>query len=335
MKKWKLMTKSFVVCIVFSVISMVGMAVFFIQRNQLEEPGELFTDAMIMEENGSFEKNGQTDNLGYICIPLPAEMTEEKIEIINDRSSHKIMVTMKNVPEDFFYHHSLSGSNQYITRQMYGYAQGVARLDFELSRFCEYEKRIESNHLYLKFLPPSEMYPYIVVLDAGHGGEDAGTVVYQVEEKSVALNTVLKTGEKLESAGVRVYYTRADDNMVDTEERIRLADEVQADLFVSIHCNADSKTRVTKGIEILAKRPYENLAGCMEEELEAMSATVRREFVDGIPILDGLEVPSVMVQTGYLTNKQEALRLTDEKYLDKMADCIYNGIMQVYEGAEK
>lgn len=334
MKEWKLLTKSFAFCVVFSAAAMAAMIIFFLNREEPANAEELLANGVMMEESGLFGGEEQKENTEYICIPLPPECTEDEIRMIQDMAGHKAMLAIRNIPEDFFYLHPLSGNNEHVERPLYGYEDGEARICFELSGFYECERMIRDGCLYLKFLTPKEMYSRVVVLDAGHGGEDAGTVFYQVNEKDVALDTVLKVGGLLEQAGVRVYYTRLDDTAVETEERIRIANEIQPDMFVSIHCNADPRTRVTTGIEILSKAVYGDLADRLAEALEPVPESVEKGSGSRIPVLAGLDIPAVMVQAGYLTNKQEAMNLADEKYLDKIAEGIYNGIMKAYEETE-
>ncbi len=81
---------------------------------------------------------------------------------------------------------------------------------------------------------------FIVVLDAGHGGKDPGKVGYKnSKEKEIALKIVLQVGKLLEKqSNVKVVYTRKTDVFVDLWERGRIANKSDADLFVSIHCNA-------------------------------------------------------------------------------------------------
>ena len=80
---------------------------------------------------------------------------------------------------------------------------------------------------------------FIVVLDAGHGGKDPGKAAKHYHEKDIALNVVLKLGKKLEELeDVKVIYTRVTDVFLDLKERGRIANDADADLFLSIHCNA-------------------------------------------------------------------------------------------------
>lgn len=80
-----------------------------------------------------------------------------------------------------------------------------------------------------------------VVLDPGHGGKDYGVVYHGFIEKNIALNVALKVGKILEKEGVQVIYTRKTDAFVELDERRDAAKRANADVFVSIHCNGESK----------------------------------------------------------------------------------------------
>ena len=90
---------------------------------------------------------------------------------------------------------------------------------------------------------------FVVVLDAGHGGKDPGRPTsYGYKEKDIALDIVLKVGKNLESVpGVSVIYTRKTDIFLELRERATIANKADADLFVSVHCNAhDSQAHGTE-----------------------------------------------------------------------------------------
>lgn len=84
-----------------------------------------------------------------------------------------------------------------------------------------------------------------VVIDPGHGGKDPGTQWGGVREKNVVLSIALKLGRLIQEQvpGVKVIYTRTDDRFIELYERGRIANRNNADLFISIHCNANNSTR--------------------------------------------------------------------------------------------
>lgn len=96
--------------------------------------------------------------------------------------------------------------------------------------------------------------PFVVVIDAGHGGKDAGAIGYnlKLKEKNVNLKTALKLGNLLEKEeGVKVIYTRKKDVFIPLHERARIANKAKADLFISIHTNA-AENRSASGTETYA-----------------------------------------------------------------------------------
>ena len=85
---------------------------------------------------------------------------------------------------------------------------------------------------------------FIVVLDAGHGGDDGGNTHHGTKEKDVALKAVLSLGKKLEATqGVKVIYTRKTDVFIPLIKRAQIANDAKADLFVSIHLNGFHKEK--------------------------------------------------------------------------------------------
>ena len=84
--------------------------------------------------------------------------------------------------------------------------------------------------------------PFVVVLDAGHGGKDPGRPTdFGYKEKDIALKMVLKIGENLKKyKNIKVIYTRKTDIFLELRQRAAIANKADADLFVSIHCNAHS-----------------------------------------------------------------------------------------------
>jgi N-acetylmuramoyl-L-alanine amidase len=89
-----------------------------------------------------------------------------------------------------------------------------------------------------------------IVIDAGHGGHDSGTLGYGgIEEKDVVLDVALRLGKLLhERLGAEIIYTRSDDTFIPLETRTAIANKAQADLFLSIHANS-SRDESARGVE--------------------------------------------------------------------------------------
>ena len=104
-------------------------------------------------------------------------------------------------------------------------------------------------------LAGAEPGPLVVVLDAGHGGHfphDGARGPRGLREKNIALAVALKTKQVLEAQGATVVLTRETDEDVSLADRVRIANEAGADLFLSIHCNSMEKSddrKITRGIE--------------------------------------------------------------------------------------
>ena len=156
-----------------------------------------------------------------------------------------------------------------------------------------------------------------VVLDAGHGGKDPGKVVNKtIYEKDVVLKIALLVGKKLEAhPDIKVIYTRKTDELIDLYERGAIANKNKADVFVSIHCNAH-ETQV-EGAETY-------VLGLNANEQNFEVAKVRQA---GFIVLHQTYMPSILIETAFLTNNEERKFLTSEKGQEEFAENIATAIL--------
>ena len=199
--------------------------------------------------------------------------------------------------------------------------------------------------------------PFVVVLDAGHGGKDPGRPTnFGYKEKDIALKIVLKIGENLKKdKNVKVIYTRTTDVFIELRQRAKIANKADADLFVSVHCNAhdsqaygtetyvlglgrsESNFRVAKeenevifyeddyetNYEGFDPNSPETLIGLtlMQEDYLDQSILLARNIQDNFTnrlkrknrgvkqavfwVLHNTYMPSVLIETGFITNKKE------------------------------
>ena len=110
-----------------------------------------------------------------------------------------------------------------------------------------------------------------IVIDAGHGGKDPGASGKNSREKDIALSVALKTGGYIEQnfPNIKVIYTRKTDKFVDLHKRGQIANENNADLFISIHCNANPSSKIygaeTYVLGVEEKRTKRNMDVAMME----------------------------------------------------------------------
>lgn len=184
-----------------------------------------------------------------------------------------------------------------------------------------------------------------VVIDAGHGGADPGKIgINKAEEKDLNLEIALLLQEYLEAEGVEVVMTRStkeglydadasNKKVQDMKRRITLIEETKPDITVSIHQNSYPEEYV-HGAQVFyydGSSQGQKLAELIQNQLikKADPENTRRiKANDSYYLLKKTEVPIVIVECGFLSNRQEAEKLCDEDYQKRIAWAICMGILQ-------
>lgn len=212
---------------------------------------------------------------------------------------------------------------------------------------------LSCGHLHEKDLSqPTSALPTenkIIVLDAGHGGFDAGASSNGVVEKDVNLDVTLRLREYLEQGGCTVMLTRDEDASTakeelrgslakrsDLEERKKLATESEADIFVSIHMNKFPQEQY-HGAQVFysqdseeSKRLGEEIQKALKDVLGDDNQRQAKKIDGGVYILKNATLPSVIVECGFLSNPHEAQLLKQSEYRQKLAWGIYMGIIRYF-----
>lgn len=176
-----------------------------------------------------------------------------------------------------------------------------------------------------------KLSPYrntIVVIDAGHGGHDPGAVGSKVYEKVLALKASKRLQKRLEEAGFKVLMTRMDDVYMQLSARSSIANNVGADLFVSVHINAHNSKKAS-GIETLYGTEKERLlATHIQKEMIAVSGAINRGVVrrPELYVIRNTKMPAVLCELGFLSNEDDQARLLQDSYLYSLSDAISRGI---------
>ncbi len=184
--------------------------------------------------------------------------------------------------------------------------------------------------------PPEEesapQYDALVVLDPGHGGEANGAEYGGVKEKDLNLAIAKRAASLLSQAGIQVVMTRVDDADVGLYERSAIANEWEADLFVSVHCNANVDHDDVTGIYTCAYAQGTNgwrLAQLLHQTMrEATGADdFGMEERPNLAVLRTSLMPAALVECGFMSTALELARLTDPAYQDQLAQGIADGVL--------
>lgn len=189
-----------------------------------------------------------------------------------------------------------------------------------------------------------------IVLDAGHGYPDKGAENSTgVSECNINLAITKKLQAFLEQSGCNVILTRSDENGIydlnsntirekkvsDIKNRVKIGNESSADAFISIHLNKIPQSQYY-GWQTFFKQnneKSEQLAKSIQEELNSsMQRENKRESlkISGKYIIEHVEIPTVIVECGFLSNPEEQNLLKEDNYQNKLAWGIYNGIMDYF-----
>lgn len=171
----------------------------------------------------------------------------------------------------------------------------------------------------------------LVVVDPGHGGKDPGAIgIGGLQEKDIILPISQEVAAILERQGVKAVLTRNSDYFVDLAPRVALAERLDANLFVSIHANSINLSRQ----DINGLETYYYSSG------QALAQTIHNNILQNVDIgnrgvrrarffvLRKSSMPSVLVEVGFVTGREDAAKLSDPSYRSKMAQAIANGILQ-------
>ena len=169
----------------------------------------------------------------------------------------------------------------------------------------------------------------IVVLDPGHGGPDTGAIGSMgSQEKDLNLDVTLRLGRLLIEDDIKPILTRSCDTYVSLDERCNLANAIDADVFVSLHCNAWIVPTLVKGLETYYFHPRgEELARTLHRViLERLNRPDRGVRVARFVVVRKTAMPATLVEMGYISSEEEEGLLRSPEFRQSMADALKEGI---------
>jgi len=203
-------------------------------------------------------------------------------------------------------------------------------------------------------------YSPTIIVDAGHGGKDVGASSKGIIEKNITLALSLKLKKQLARRGYRVYMTRSRDKHLTLRERTDYANAKKGKLFISLHTNAAPRRRanyIYNGIEVfylqgrsrrtrysnrkiytgswkkaksrqICKDVKSGMLSCVRKEYKVRDKGVKRR---NFWVLRGTKMPSLLIESGYITDKVEGKRLTNDYYQNLLVQGIVNGVDKYFK----
>lgn len=310
------------------------------------------TGLEIMEYNNEQAKKESNEALsfpGQIRLQLPLGVTGSDLKVTEDYVTQTTDIRIPYAGEDYFFEYPILGSGDGVESLTYEYhkSYGVVRFTTELVR--EISSSYDEDYFYIDFLTPQELYDKVVVIDAGHGGDDSGTKKQGISEKDINLDILLSLKELFDASedkSIGVYYTRTADQNPDLDSRVGLAAKSNASLYVSIHNNSTKSGRMSSinGTQVIydearaQKEPKaREWAQICLEEVTALTGSSNKGLVAGGKEYSAgnVKAPAAWIEVGFMTNQTELDSLRSREYQKKAAQGIYNAIMRALkEGYE-
>lgn len=187
----------------------------------------------------------------------------------------------------------------------------------------------------------------IILVDAGHGGIDPGGNRPGINEKDINLAVALQLKEILNNYGAKVVLSRESDQELsdqcdnekvkgryrrDLAARLEMAEESDADLFISIHANTNNNSK-RRGAEAFYDKKSDKgkaLAAAVQTELLKVTPAAAKAAPGDYFVLRRNRIPATLIEIGYITNNDERTLLQSQEHQRKLADAIAQGVYNYY-----
>lgn len=354
MQQNRLMRRTAVYCIAFVLAAMSAML--YYSANKIIVVADVAQDEVVQSTDHEGTAGGENADKthikierdsrasDYFCIPLPDNVKPEEVTLENHYMDQELWVSIDlKDPEDqrrFYENQSVYGDCENVLDGHFDVERKRICLRFALTNVFEYQSFFENNTLYVKFVPPKEVYDKIVVIDPAYGADESGGESEDVKGKNITLDIAKALKTKMDETDIKVYYTRMDDSNPDDRTRVRLAVATNADMLIRIEVGSAKNSRIY-GTEAVCNSSFfipdfgsVELADLLEREVvTAISGKANGlvEVTETDVVIREATVPAAAIKAGYLTNSQEFILLQRDDYVEKIADGIYRTIQKVYD----
>ena len=262
---------------------------------------------------------------GYtIKLKRPSTINKGTVTATDDYHNRRLVLTMPGDLRQFYSENKPEISNSVKFTMSYSASANQTKLYFKTTTINGFVVKEGESDIYIKNAKPTSIYKHVIVLDPGHGGSDSGAVGNGYKEKNFTLS-IVKAAKKYFDANsaYKVYYTRLSDAYPSLKARYDFANEVEADVFVSVHINSAGATAT--GTETLYnpdRNKVKNGLSCYQLA-KTMQTYVRNStgfsnrgikerctrLKNGLAVLNHNNGPATLTEIGFISNPTEAKKM--------------------------
>jgi N-acetylmuramoyl-L-alanine amidase len=280
-------------------------------------------------------------------IKLPTGINFNQVKNEDRYYNNEFAIILPGDQRSFYAQAALSSNNNVVKNISVSYRNQNTEIIVQTTKIQGYKLAENNGFIDVTIGDPRDIYKNIVVLDAGHGGTDPGAVRSlngrQINEKDINFKIMYTLTQKYfnsENSNIKVYYSRYNDTKVDLYERAAFADEVGADMFISLHMNANTDTSIkgteiyysntnnsitdnglnSKGLASLFLNYLPNAIGTRARSIRAQDYVVIRENT----------VPAILIELAFISNTDELSLMTDSTFQENTAKAIYDTLNIIF-----
>lgn len=302
--------------------------------------------------SGNTEILGKDENLlpeaiftrNHFVIPLPEGVTLQNIEDYDDYHNKRFSVSIPGNHMNFLSEQDTYNPVATLSDVRFSYkaSDNTTVITFYTTKIQGYSLTVAGNFLAVKIADPKDIYDKIIVLDAGHGGIDPGTLRGSLYEKNVNYNVInVYAAEYFMDSDIKVYFTRTTDTKIALQTRADFAATVNADLFISFHVNAHSNKAVSgtsvyysasnnktlpSGLKssVLAKTVVDYLSN-------AWNTKNRGILTEKFVVIHNNTVPAILVECGFITNDNDYNVIKETNNQKKAAKALFDAVTEIFD----
>ncbi|SFR97304.1 N-acetylmuramoyl-L-alanine amidase [Anaeromicropila populeti] len=308
------------------------------------------TDYYISASGNAYTLNFSNSSASAVSTLELAKPENMDFNLITDEDQYydkRFLIKIPGNQVAFYQEHEIINTSPQINNISYEYnvEDNVTNIIFATNSVQGYRLKNNTDSFLLEVAEPKYIYNNIVVFDPGHGGDDPGAIqngYYESNLNFAILYTYLEQYMNLDESNVKAYWTRREESeFLSLSERAAFAEQVDADLFISLHMNAASSStasgteiyystlnNTTNSFGVTSKLLADYLIETLPNNLGLKSRGVKTA---NYVVVKSNSVPAVLIELGFMTNSGDLSKLTDSSFQDTVALELYQEINSFFE----